>query len=106
MKLIAATRGSPLALWQTRYVASLLKPFGVNIEPMVVITSGDQDQEAPIREIGGRGVFAKEVQNAVLEESAHFAVHSLKDLPSLTSDGLELVAVPNRGDSRLSLIHI
>jgi len=104
MKLIAATRGSPLALWQTHYVASLLKPFGVDIEPMIVITSGDQDQETPIHEIGGRGVFAKEVQNAVLEERAHFAVHSLKDLPSLTSDGLELIAVPQRGDSRDALV--
>ncbi|MEC7923980.1 MAG: hydroxymethylbilane synthase [Actinomycetota bacterium] len=104
MKLIAATRGSPLALWQTHHVASLLKPFGVDIEPMIVITSGDQDQETPIHEIGGRGVFAKEVQNAVLEERAHFAVHSLKDLPSLTSDGLELIAVPQRGDSRDALV--
>ncbi len=104
MKLIAATRGSPLALWQTHHVASLLKPFGVDIEPMIVITSGDQDQETPIHEIGGRGVFAKEVQNAVLEERAHFGVHSLKDLPSLTSDGLELIAVPQRGDSRDALV--
>lgn len=104
MKLIAATRGSPLALWQTHYVASSLKPFGVNVEPMIVVTSGDQDQEAPIHEIGGRGVFAKEVQNAVLEERAHFAVHSLKDLPSLTPEGLELAAVPHRGDPRDALV--
>ena len=104
MKLVAATRGSPLALWQTQHVATLLKPLGVDVEPLIVLTSGDRDQEAPIHQIGGKGVFAKEVQNAVLENRADFAVHSLKDLPSTTPDGLQLIAVPRRGDPRDALI--
>lgn len=104
MKLVAATRGSPLALWQTQHIAALLKPLGVDVEPLIVLTSGDRDQEAPIHQIGGKGVFAKEVQNAVLENRADFAVHSLKDLPSTTPDGLQLIAVPRRGDPRDALV--
>jgi hydroxymethylbilane synthase len=104
MKLIAATRGSPLALWQTYHVASLLEPFGVKVEPLIVVTSGDENQVTPIHQIGGRGAFTKEVQTAVLEESADFTVHSLKDLPSKTPEGLELVAVPHRGEARDALV--
>ena len=104
MKLVAATRGSPLALWQTQHIASLLEPYGVAVEPLVVVTSGDKDQSAPIHQIGGKGVFAKEVQKAVLDKSADFAVHSLKDLPSLTPEGLKLVAVSSRGDPRDALV--
>jgi hydroxymethylbilane synthase len=104
MKLIAATRGSPLALWQTHHVASLLEPFGIKVEPLIVVTSGDKNQTAPIHQIGGRGAFAKEVQSAVLEERADFTVHSLKDLPSKTPEGLELVAVPHRGEARDALV--
>ena len=104
MKLVAATRGSPLALWQTHHIAALLEPFDVVVEPLVVVTSGDRDQSAPIHQIGGKGVFAKEVQHAVLENRADFAVHSLKDLPSTTPEGLELAAVPQRGDPRDALI--
>ena len=104
MKLVAATRGSPLALWQTQHIASLLEPYGVAVEPLVVVTSGDKDQSAPIHQIGGKGVFAKEVQKAVLDKSADFTVHSLKDLPSLTPEGLKLVAVSSRGDPRDALV--
>ena len=104
MKLVAATRGSPLALWQTEHVAALLKPLGVDVEPLIVLTSGDKDQEAPIHQIGGKGIFAKEVQSAVLENRADFAVHSLKDLPSTTPEGLKLIAVPRRGDPRDALV--
>ena len=104
MKLVAATRGSPLALWQTQHIASLLEPYGVAVEPLVVVTSGDKDQSAPIHQIGGKGVFAKEVQKAVLDKSADFAVHSLKDLPSLTPEGLKLVAVSSRGNPRDALV--
>ena len=80
MKLRAATRGSPLALWQTSYVAALLQPLGIEVEPVIVKTFGDQDQTSPLHTIGGQGVFVKEVQHAVLNHRANFAVHSLKDL--------------------------
>ena len=99
--LRAATRGSALALAQTRLVAALLdRP----VEPVVVETSGDRRQDVPIWEIGGRGVFVKEVQAAVLEGRADFAVHSAKDLPSTSPPGLVLAAVPERGDPRDALV--
>ncbi|MDP6145016.1 MAG: hydroxymethylbilane synthase [Acidimicrobiales bacterium] len=104
MKLRAATRGSPLALWQTSYVASLLQPLGIEVEPLVVKTVGDQDQSSPLHAIGGQGIFVKEIQQAVLDEKANFAVHSLKDLPSLPVNGLLLASVPRRGDPRDVLV--
>ena len=104
MRIRAATRGSALALWQTRHVASLLAPSGIEIEEVVVSTSGDRRQDIPIHEMGGKGVFVKEVQAAVLDGRADIAVHSMKDLPSGTPDGLVLGAVPARADARDVLI--
>jgi hydroxymethylbilane synthase len=106
--LRAATRGSPLALWQTREVARLLGLAGpvpaVPIQEVVVQTTGDRVTDVPIHQIGGQGVFAKEVQTAVLEGRADFAVHSAKDLPPRTAPGLVLAAVPTRGDVRDALV--
>jgi len=99
--LRAATRGSPLALWQTRYVAALL---GRGVEEVVVSTVGDRNTDVPIHSMGGKGVFVKEVQAAVLDGRADFAVHSAKDLPAVTPDGLVLVAVPTRADARDALV--
>jgi len=104
MKLRAATRGSPLALWQTSYVTALLQPLGIEVEPLIVKTFGDLDQSSPLHTIGGQGVFVKEVQHAVLDGRANFAVHSLKDLPPLPVEGLSLVSVPKRGDPRDALV--
>lgn len=99
--LRAATRGSALALHQTRSVEALL---GRPVEAVVVETTGDRRRDAPIWEIGGRGVFAKEVQGAVLDGRADVAVHSAKDLPSSVPDGLVLAAVPRRADPRDVLV--
>lgn len=99
--LRAATRGSALALWQTRHVARLL---GRPIEEVVVSTVGDRNTDVPIHTMGGKGVFVKEVQAAVLDGRADFAVHSGKDLPAITPDGLSLVAVPARADARDALV--
>lgn len=101
--LRAATRGSKLALWQTNRIAELL---GVEIELVIVQTTGDktQKQNIPLEQIGGQGVFVKEVQTAVLEGRADFAVHSAKDLPSSTDAGLVLASVPERGDARDALL--
>ena len=104
MRIRAATRGSALALWQTRHVAALLAPAGVEVDEVVVSTSGDRRQDVPIHEMGGKGVFVKEVQAAVLDGRADIAVHSMKDLPSGTPDGLVLGAVPARADARDVLI--
>jgi hydroxymethylbilane synthase len=101
MAIRIATRGSALALWQAEHVARLLERA---TELVVVQTSGDRDLSRPIWEMGGKGVFVKEVQSAVLDGRADLAVHSAKDLPSETPDGLVLGAVPERGDVRDALI--
>ena len=99
--LRAATRGSALARWQATHVASLLD---VEVELVVVDTVGDRRQDVPIWEIGGQGVFVKEVQAAVLDGRADFAVHSAKDLPSEGHPSLVIAAVPERGDPRDVLV--
>lgn len=104
MLLRAATRGSALALWQTRHVGVLLAPHGVRVEAVVVSTTGDRDLDVPIHQMGGKGVFVKEVQAAVLDGRADIAVHSMKDLPSGVPEGLALGAVPARADPRDALI--
>jgi hydroxymethylbilane synthase len=71
---------------------------------VVVDTSGDRRQDVPVWEMGGQGVFVKEVQAAVLDGRADLAVHSAKDLPSLTAPGLALAAVPGRADPRDALV--
>ncbi len=103
--LRAATRGSALARRQTSIVAGLLaETCGVAAEPVVVSTAGDRQASTPIHAMGGKGVFVKEVQAAVLDGRADIAVHSAKDLPSSTPDGLILAAVPRRGDPRDALV--
>jgi hydroxymethylbilane synthase len=77
---------------------------GLEVEIVVVETEGDRDLSSPISELGGKGVFAKEVQHAVLAGDADFAVHSAKDLPSVTVPGLVLAAVPERGEVRDALV--
>lgn len=96
-----ATRGSDLARWQANHVASLLD---CPVELVVVDTTGDRLASASIASLGGKGVFVKEVQAAVLDGRADLAVHSAKDLPSQTFEGLVLAAVPERGDPRDALV--
>ncbi len=101
-----ATRGSALALWQAEYVADRLRAVrpDLPVELVVVETVGDRRQDRPVWELGGQGVFVKEVQAAVLEGRADAAVHSAKDLPSRTAPGLLLAAVPVRADPRDVLV--
>jgi len=96
-----ATRGSELARWQAARVASLLR---VPTELVIVSTTGDRRRDVPIHSIGGTAAFVKEVEEAVLDGRADLAVHSAKDLPSTTLDGLALAAVPERADARDALV--
>src|SRR5437660_2525976 len=100
-RLRAATRGSALARWQTDHVALLL---GADIDVVVVETTGDRRTDVAIHEMGGQGVFVKEIQAAVLDGRADLAVHSAKDLPSTEPDGLVIGAVPPREDPRDALV--
>lgn len=106
MKLRAATRQSPLALWQTEHVRDALQAAhpGLEIELVPMTAAPDNDLSRPISDLGGKGAFAKEVQQAVLAGRADFAVHSAKDLPSATVPGLTLACVPERGDARDVLV--
>ncbi len=103
----AATRRSPLARTQTSLVGALLKAAqgvgSVELEEMLVETTGDRRPDAAIWELG-RGVFAKEVQAAVLDGRADIAVHSAKDLPSTSPEGLVIAAIPRREDPRDALV--
>jgi len=76
----------------------------IDIELVIVETLGDRTRDRPIHELGGQGVFVKEVQSAVLERHADVAVHSAKDLPSMPAAGLVIAAVPERGDARDALV--
>ncbi len=93
------TRGSPLALWQANHVADRLRiPIAPRPAELVLIeTHGDRDQATALSAMGGFGVFTKAIQNALLDGRADVAVHSLKDLPTIPTEGLSLAAVPPRG---------
>ena len=90
------TRASQLAQWQANWVAAKLRQEDVHVELIEISTSGDVQQVGPIAALGTQGVFTKEIQAAVQEGRVDLAVHSLKDLPTETVDGLELGAVPER----------
>lgn len=106
MRVRIATRASPLARWQADHVAVLLRSAdpASTVEVVAVSTEGDRRTDVPLSEIGGKGVFATEVQAAVLDGRADVAVHSAKDLPARTPDGLVIAAVPERGDARDALV--
>ncbi|MGH9106764.1 MAG: hydroxymethylbilane synthase [Acidimicrobiales bacterium] len=101
-----ATRGSELARWQAGRVAALLRASrpGLEVELVPVTTTGDRRREVPVWEMGGRGVFVREVQAAVLSGGADAAVHSAKDLQPVEGEGLRLAAVPERADPRDALV--
>src|SRR6516165_9987600 len=93
------TRGSRLALWQANHVADRLRPLAEprGVELVEIQTVGDQVRDVPLAQLGGEGVFTKEIQRALLAGSVDVAVHSLKDLPTIPVEGLLLAAVPPRG---------
>ena len=95
MRIRIGTRGSKLAIWQAEWVASQLSQAGVETDLVQIQTLGDV-KTGPIGTVGGQGVFTKEIQRALLENRVDLAVHSLKDLPTDSVDGLRLAAVPRR----------
>ncbi|MXZ29580.1 MAG: hydroxymethylbilane synthase [Acidimicrobiia bacterium] len=105
-RLRLATRSSPLALWQAAAVGRLLAQAhpGLVTEAVPITTDGDRLATVPLAEIGGKGVFVSALQAAVLEGRAEAAVHSAKDLPSQTPEGLCLAAVPRRSEVRDALV--
>jgi hydroxymethylbilane synthase len=104
--LTVATRRSPLALTQCRAFVSRLAAMdpAVVMAELQVVTSGDRIQDRPLADIGGKGLFVKEIEEALLERRADFAVHSIKDVPGLLPDGLIITCVPKREDPRDALV--
>ncbi|HTS80709.1 MAG TPA: hydroxymethylbilane synthase [Myxococcaceae bacterium] len=97
-----ATRKSPLALWQAHHVAGLLRARapGTEVTLVELTTEGDRVLDSPLSQIGGKGLFIKEIEAALLDGRADLAVHSLKDVTSVFPPGLVLAAVPEREDPR------
>lgn len=99
------TRGSLLARWQAEFVRNqLFQLTGVEAEIVVIKTTGDKLQQAPLTQIGGKGIFIKEIEEALLDESVDLAVHSVKDIPTDTPSRLHFPAVCKRDDVRDALI--
>jgi hydroxymethylbilane synthase len=94
-RLRLGTRASPLARWQAEWVATRLGERGIEVEMVHISTQGDV-KAGPVGQIGGQGLFTKEIQRALLERQIDLAVHSLKDLPTAPVAGLLLAAVPTR----------
>jgi hydroxymethylbilane synthase len=101
-KLIIATRGSKLALWQSNHIKSVLQQQnpGLEVELKIIVTMGDKILDKPLAAIGGKGLFLKELEEAMLRGEAHIAVHSLKDVPTALPQGFVLAAITQREDAR------
>ncbi|MBK8634564.1 MAG: hydroxymethylbilane synthase [Saprospiraceae bacterium] len=102
--VIIATRGSELALWQAHFLQAELKNQGVDSTLNIIKTKGDKIQDLSFDKIEGKGFFTKEIEDALLDGSAHIAVHSMKDLPTDNPEGLVIGALSYREDARDCLL--
>ena len=104
--IVIGTRSSKLALWQADYVAERLRGEhpGLQVEKKLMTTKGDRILHAPLAKIGGKGLFTKELETAMLEGEIDIAVHSLKDMPTEVPEGLVISAVTERLDSGDALV--
>ncbi len=100
MKLRLGTRKSKLALWQSEFVKSKLESLGLEVELVLITTTGDKILDVPLANIGGKGLFVKEIENALLDGTIDFAVHSLKDVPAIIPKGLVVDVFLEREDPR------
>lgn len=106
MTLRIATRRSALAMWQANHVAALLRGRepGLEVRLLELVTRGDRILDVPLAEVGGKGLFVKEIEEALLRGDAEVAVHSMKDLPASLAPGLTVAATPVREDARDALV--
>lgn len=105
-QLRIGTRGSALALWQANHVSALLRAAdpGLAVEIVTIKTTGDKILDSPLAQVGGKGLFVKEIEEALLAGEVDLAVHSLKDVPAFFPEGLGLAAVLEREDPRDALL--
>ncbi|MFD1414024.1 hydroxymethylbilane synthase [Oceanobacillus jeddahense] len=101
-KIIVGSRKSNLAMTQTKWVIDQLKKAGVENEFEIkkIVTKGDQILDVTLSKVGGKGLFVKEIENAMFDKEIDFAVHSMKDMPSSLPEGLEISSIPDREDHR------
>jgi hydroxymethylbilane synthase len=104
--IIIGSRGSKLALWQAHWIKNKIQKAhpGLDVEIEIIKTTGDRMTDVSLAKIGGKGVFTKEIEDALLERRIDLAVHSLKDLPTTLPDGLHIAAITEREDVRDALL--
>ena len=102
--IVIGSRGSKLALWQAGHIGEQLKALGVETRIEIIKTSGDRIQDVPLAQAGGKGLFTKEIDEALLGGAIDLAVHSMKDVPTGLPGGLTIAAIPEREEPRDALI--
>ncbi|MEX0829518.1 MAG: hydroxymethylbilane synthase [Nitrospirales bacterium] len=104
--LVIGTRGSQLAIWQAEWVQAQLKQMAPDLSVVLkrIQTSGDKIQDVPLAKVGGKGLFVKEIEEALLRKDIDLAVHSMKDLPAELPTGLTIICIPEREDPRDALL--
>ncbi len=100
MRLRIGSRGSQLALWQANHIATLLRGRGHEVEIEIIQTTGDKITDVALAKVGAKGMFTKEIEEALADRRVDLAVHSLKDLPTELSDRFVIAAIPSREDPR------
>ncbi len=100
-KIIIATRGSQLALWQAKHVAKCLQALlpDLHVDFQIIKTQGDRILDVPLAKVGGKGLFVKEIEESLLANKADIAVHSMKDVPMMLPDGLVMAAILKRASA-------
>src|SRR6202789_1880535 len=106
MKLRIGSRGSQLALWQAHHIADLLRGQGNEVEIEIIKTTGDRLQEVTFAQVGSKGMFTKEIEEALADGRVDLAVHSLKDLPTELQETFALAATPPRVDPRDAFVSV
>src|ERR1700689_447651 len=99
-RLRIGSRGSQLALWQAHHISALLRDRGHEVELEIIKTTGDKITDVPLAKSGTKGMFTKEIEEALADGRIDLAVHSLKDLPTELSPGFEIAAITEREDPR------
>jgi hydroxymethylbilane synthase len=100
LRLRIGSRGSQLALWQANHIASLLRGQGHEVEIEIIHTTGDKITDIALAKVGAKGMFTKEIEEALADRRVDLAVHSLKDLPTELAPQFEIAAIPKREDPR------
>jgi len=102
--LVIGSRGSQLALWQANYIRDRLEARGLEARIEIIKTSGDTVADTPLHQLAGKGLFTREIEEALLDRRIDLAVHSMKDLPTELPRGLTIAAIPQRADARDAII--